>query len=81
MAKNKKQEYRCRVVDEVVLIHLCKKSQGIKSRGEYFVQCDQGECQYVDENELPCPLDLSLFEEEIHDRDELAQKRREESAY
>ena len=35
----------------------------------------------VDENELFCPLDLSLFEEEIHDRDELAQQRRVDRAY
>ena len=34
---------------------------------------------YTDENRLPCPLSLSLFEEEIRERDEMARQRREAS--
>jgi hypothetical protein len=29
------------------------------------VQCDQTECQYVDKNEIPCPLNVGMFAEEI----------------
>ena len=80
MAMNKKRVYHCSVVDESVQIHLCKKpSGGFRSKGEFFVQCDQSECQYVDENELPCPLELSMFEEEIREREEKAQQKRESS--
>jgi hypothetical protein len=78
MAKNKKQEYQCGVVHEIVQIRLCKKpSAGLRSKGEFFVQCDQSECQYVDRNTLPCPLHLSLFREEIREREEKARQHRE----
>lgn len=80
MAIKKKQEYHCGVVSEKVQIHLRKKpSGGLRSRGEFFVQCDQDECQYVDQNEPPCPLELSLFKEEIREREEKAQRQRESS--
>ena len=82
MARKRKQEYRCGVVGEVVQIHLCKKSRGgLRGRNEFFVQCDQGEYQYVDSNEPPCPLNLSMFEEEIQKREEEAQIRRETAEY
>jgi len=82
MGTKKQREYECSVVHEMVRIHLRKKSKaGLRSEGELFVQCDQAECQYVDANALPCPLDLSLFEEEILERDEKARERREMSDY
>ncbi len=82
MAKSKKQEYQCSVVNETVLIHLIKKpSAGLRSKADFFVQCDQSECQYVDKNELPCPLNLSLFADEIREREEKAKQQREESEY
>jgi hypothetical protein len=82
MARLKKQDYQCSVVNEVVQIHLCRKSTaGFRSRSEFFVQCDQSECQYVDSNQLPCPLSLSMFEEEIREREEKAQQNREDSGY
>ena len=75
MARKRTREYHCSVVDELVKIHLCKKSKGgLRSRAKFFVQCDQSECQYVDENALPCPLTLSLFEEEIRQREEGAKR-------
>ena len=77
MGANKQREYQCSVVNETVGIHLRKKMKaGWMARSEYFVQCDQLECQYVDENLPPCPLSLSLFEEEIRERDELVRQRR-----
>ena len=77
MGANRQREYQCSVVDETIRIHLCKKTKaGRMAKSTYFVQCDQMECQYVDENLPPCPLSLSLFEKEIRERDELAVQRR-----
>lgn len=80
MGAKRQREYECLVVHEMVKIHLRKK---VKARwtgtSELIVQCDQGECQYVDENVPPCPLNLSMFEEEILAREEKARLQREES--
>ena len=82
MGKKNTQKYQCSVVNEMVNIHLCKKSRGgLRGKRDFFVQCDQRECQYVDENKLPCPLSLSLFKEEILEREEKAQQDREASDY
>jgi len=34
-------------------------------------QCNQDDCQYVEVNQPPCPLNLSLFEKEIKEREEM----------
>lgn len=37
----------------------------------YFAQCDQADCQYVEKNEPPCPLNIGMFADvirEIEDR-------------
>ena len=82
MAVKKSREYHCSVVNETVRISLRKKpAAGMQSADEFFVQCDQHECQYVDENIPPCPVDLSLFEAEIQEKEENARRRREESKY
>jgi len=82
MAAKKSREYICSLVNETVKITLRKKSTaGLRGTEEFFVQCDQDECQYVDENKLPCPLDKSLFEAEIEEMQETARRRREESRY
>jgi hypothetical protein len=58
----KAQAYFCRVVGEDVRIALKTKiSLGPKYKKEYFVQCDQEDCQYVDENTSPCPLFIEMF--------------------
>jgi hypothetical protein len=58
----KAQAYFCKVVEEEVQISLKNKiSLGPKYRKDYFVQCDQEECQYVDENASPCPLSVEMF--------------------
>lgn len=80
-AKNQK-EYQCSVVNETVKIHRRKKTKaGFAGGSKHFVQCDQAECQYVDENIPPCPLTLSLFEEEISELDELLRRRRGSGDY
>ena len=82
MANKKVREFHCCVVNEEVLIHLCKRrTAGLRSRDKFFVQCNQDECQYVDENMLPCPLNLSLFEEEIQKREEKARLYQEASEF
>ena len=82
MAVKKSREYQCSVVNETVRIALRKKrTGGLQSTDEFFVQCDQHECQYVEENNPPCPLDLSLFEREIQEKEDTARRRREESTY
>jgi hypothetical protein len=58
----KAQAYFCKVVGEQVHISLKNKiSLGPKYKKEHFVQCDQEDCQYVDENILPCPLFIEMF--------------------
>jgi hypothetical protein len=58
----KAQVYFCKVVGEDVQISLKNKiSLGPKYRKDYFVQCDQEDCQYVDENASPCPLTVEMF--------------------
>ncbi len=82
MAAKKQREYQCSAVNEVVKIHLRKKPKaGQRSESVFFVQCDQSECQYVDENVPPCPLTLSQFADEIRERDEAARERREMPDY
>jgi hypothetical protein len=48
----------------MVMIRL-RRADGFEPSRGYFVQCNQSECQYVDENKLPCPLHLGMFSEEI----------------
>ena len=82
MGVKRQQEYECTVVSEVVRIHLRSKTKpGWNNERELVVQCDQSECQYVDVNEPPCPLSLTLFEDEIREREEKARARRETSDY
>jgi hypothetical protein len=32
---------------------------------DYFVQCNQADCQYVETNALPCPLRVDMFRDDI----------------
>ena len=70
------REFRCEVVSETVLIRL-RRGDGFGRPRGYFVQCNQTECQYVDENKLPCPLHADMFSQEIQAREE-ARGRRDE---
>ena len=66
MAKGQGKDYYCTAVSENVEITLKRKRTSIfESKGQLFVQCNQSECQYVDVNEYPCPLDLNLFADKI----------------
>ena len=72
MAKRLKKDYYCDVVSEGVEIVLkLVRTISLDSKKTLFVQCNQGDCQYVEVNESPCPLNLSLFEEEIKERERM----------
>ena len=77
MAKHNEKDYFCTVVSEDVEIVLTNKpSFSLESKDKPFVQCNQLECQYVDLNQSPCPLRLSLFTREIKKREEKRRERR-----
>jgi hypothetical protein len=73
------REFECPVVNERVRIQLRdKRSAGLlQTEREYFVQCDQEECQYVSENKPPCPLHTGMFADEIEEREIRTRERRE----
>ena len=69
MGGRKQRDYFCAVVSEGVKIALKNKAPISRElKRDLFVQCNQLECQYVDLNQLPCPLSLDLFAEEIKKR-------------
>ena len=60
MSRGRAREFWCEVVSETVLIRL-KRNGGFGRAQGYFVQCNQTDCQYVEENKPPCPLhDVTL---------------------
>lgn len=79
MANGRRKDYFCNVVSEDVVITLMnKRSMDFKFKKELFVRCNQSDCQYVDINEYPCPLNLDLFTDEIKRRAEKAMKREDQ---
>ena len=54
-----------------------RRADGFDPSRGYFVQCNQSDCQYVDENKPPCPLNVQMFAEEIRAAEE-ARPRRDE---
>ena len=69
LGRRRPKDYFCALVSEGVKIALKNKAPfSRESKNELFVQCNQHECQYVDLNQLPCPLGLDLFAEEIKKR-------------
>lgn len=67
MSRMPSKPFFCHVVSENVSITL-RRSSSLDGKGKLFVRCSEKDCQYVDVNEPPCPLTLSLFAEEIHAR-------------
>ena len=62
MAKKNIQDYYCNVISENVKIYLKNKVNiGLKYKKDYFVKCNQEDCQYVDKNTSPCPLGIEMF--------------------
>ena len=62
MVKKNIQDYYCNVISENVKIYLKNKVNiGLKYKKDYFVKCNQEDCQYVDKNTSPCPLVIEMF--------------------
>lgn len=64
MSRGKSRDFWCDVVSERVQIRL-RRWSGFGRPPGYFVQCNQTECQYVEENKPPCPLHIGMFADEI----------------
>src|SRR5881396_893696 len=60
VSRSRAREFRCPVVQETVQIRL-RRSGGFGRPNGYFVQCNQLDCQYVDENKPPCPLHVEML--------------------
>ena len=69
MSRGRAREFWCEVVSEMVLIRLHRPYRFTHPTG-YVVQCNQTDCQYVDENKPPCPLHVSMFTEEMRAAEE-----------
>ena len=59
------RDFWCPTVSEPVLIRLARPRGLTRVTLDYFVQCDQADCQYVDTNALPCPLRVDMFRDDI----------------
>ena len=83
MQKNKGKDFFCSVVSEDVKIVLKKQPSlsGQFSADKLYVHCNQAECQYLDDNDSPCPLTLDLFSKEIEEKENKRKVEREEDYY
>ena len=70
------REFWCPVVSEPVLIRLTRLTRLVQP-GDYFVQCNQADCQYVEANAPPCPLHVGMYAEEIRSAEAIREARRE----
>jgi hypothetical protein len=77
VSRGRAREFWCEVVSEAVMIRL-KRNGGFGRVQGYFVQCNQLDCQYVEENKPPCPLHVGLFADEIRAAEEARATRRAE---
>ena len=78
MRVTRPREFWCAVVSEAVVIRLTRPT-GLRQATGYFVQCNQSDCQYVEANVPPCPLNAGMFAEEITAAEALRAARREAS--
>lgn len=78
MASKRVRLYFCDVIHEEVRIYLRDKRRLVtQNQPAFFVQCNQEDCQYVDENKLPCPLNIAMFADEMKAKEEERKKRKE----
>jgi hypothetical protein len=64
VSRGRARDFWCSVVSETVSIRL-RRPGGFGRPQGYYVQCNQTDCQYVDENKAPCPLHVGMFADEI----------------
>jgi hypothetical protein len=60
-----KLELWCEVVGEPVTITLRRGGGFLGQPEEAYVHCDQRDCQYVDVNKPPCPLNIDMFKGDV----------------
>ena len=68
MARSPSKAFYCSVISENVSIALRRRSN-FRGDAKLYVQCSEVDCQWIDANEPPCPLTLSLFAAEIQARE------------
>ena len=62
MSGHRERPFFCTPVNEQVSIKLTSRHVGgFSGTSVPYVKCDQHECQYVDRNEPPCPLNVEMF--------------------
>jgi len=76
VSRSRAREFWCGVVSESVQIRL-RRPGGFGRPQGYFVQCNQTDCQYVDENKPPCPRNSAMFADEIKAAEEARAQRSE----
>ena len=67
MPRMPSKSFGCTVISETVTIAL-QRRLSLGATGKLFVRCSERDCQWVDQNEPPCPLTLELFSAEIEQR-------------
>jgi len=67
MSRSPAKSFECHVVSETVSIAL-RRRHSLHGPGAFYVHCSERECQHVDANVPPCPLNLDLFAAEIQER-------------
>ena len=78
LMRTKKKEFFCTLVSEEVKITLKTKiSLSRTYDSEKYIQCNQFDCQYVDENIPPCPLTIELFADELKEREKRRKVRKD----
>jgi len=78
MIKPKSHDFDCPVVHERVRVELrSRRSIGLRNVEGFFVHCNQQDCQYAAENRPPCPLQPSMFADEIAEIEERRRAKRE----
>ncbi|GMT42113.1 MAG: hypothetical protein IEMM0002_0524 [bacterium] len=66
MGKSRTKEIECVIASEKIRATLRHKfSITIGVEPNYYVECNQEDCQYAGENKPPCPLSLELFADEM----------------
>jgi hypothetical protein len=78
MSRSQPRDFWCPVVSESVSIRL-KRPGRFGGSSTYFVQCNQVDCQYVEENRPPCPLHTGMFADEIRLAEDARAARREDA--
>ena len=62
MNSRRTRPFHCAIASKEVTIAL-RAGGGFREPAIPYVRCDERDCQYVDENQPPCPLDPAMFDD------------------